>query len=136
MTLLLALIFNARYAITETSNQANANLMFAKLCLEKHEELFNREQRPTAYLATAYNDLGQAYARNEDYPKALESLLRSKQIRESLPGFTEFDNWSPVYHLGVVAWIQGNNDHAADLLLGALKVREERLGKNDTQSLR
>lgn len=133
VTLLLALIYNARCAITETSNQANANLMYAKLCLEKHEELYKRDRRPTAYLATAYNDLGQAYARNEIYSKASDFLMKSKAVRESLPGFIEFNNWSPVYHLGVIAWVQGNNDRASSLLLGALKVREERLGKNDTQ---
>ena len=78
VTLVLALIFNARCAIIETSNEAKTNLMYAKLCLEKHEELFERDQRLTAYLATAYNDLGQAYARNEDYSKALGLLLKSK----------------------------------------------------------
>ena len=110
--------------------------MYAKLCLDQHEEIYKRDPKPTAYLATAYKDLGQAYARNEIYSRATEYLLKSKKIRESLPRFTEFNNWSPVYHLGVVAWVQGDNDKASSLLLGAFEVREERLGKDDTQSHR
>lgn len=62
--------------------------------------------------------------------------MQSKRIRESLPGFTEFNNWSPVYHLGVIAWVQGKHSEAVNVLFGASEVPEEKLGKNDTQSLR
>ena len=78
VTLLLALVFNALCAITETSSQVNVNLMYAKLCLGKYEEIYNRDHRPTAYLATAYNGLGQACARNGLYLKASICFMQFK----------------------------------------------------------
>jgi len=128
------LIYNARSTINSTRNLDVLSLRYAKACLDEHEELYNRDPRPTAYLATAYNDLGIACAKNGEYDEATELLGKSKQTREALQEFMEFDNWSPVYHLGAIACAQGDHNDAADLLLGASRIREERLGKDDTQS--
>lgn len=80
--------------------------------------------------------MGIVLATKNEYEQAGRYLRLSKHTREELPDFVEFQNWSPVYHLGVIAWVEGHYEEADRLLMRALKVREEVLGKDDTQSSR
>ena len=63
-------------------------------------------------------------------------LNRSKEIRAKLHGFRKDHMYSPMYHLALAAWHQGNNDEAASLLLETLNDLVVALGPDDRQSVR
>ena len=91
--------------------------------MELEEQLFSTRGKATANLAAAYNDLGVSYSMNKLYTKAIPLLNRSKEVRASLEGFRKDHMYSPMYHLALAAWHQGNNDEAENLLLEALSDR-------------
>ena len=132
----LALIHGSRTWVAALTHDAEKSFFHAKIRLELEQTLFERSGKATANLAAAYNDLGVAYSMNKLYSKAIPLLIKSKEVRSGLPGFQKDWLYNPLYHLGLAAWHHGQNEEAADILLGALHDREEALGVNDTQSTR
>ncbi|KAK5119815.1 hypothetical protein LTR85_007141 [Meristemomyces frigidus] len=132
----LSFIHGTRHALAATANDAGACLTHAQARVELDEALQRDTGIINAELASAYNDLGSAMARNKRYDEAMPLLEKSKALREALPGWKPYDNFSPVYHMGLVCRLQGYPAEASEHLLKALHDREAALGPMDKESRR
>ena len=133
---MLSFIHGARQCLAAMVNDPAKCLHHAQARLDLEEELHAETGTIDGELASAYNDLGSALTRNGRYAEAVPMLLRSKDLRKSLPDFQPYNNYSPLLELGLVHWLQGEHDDAHRYLLQALEDREWALGANDIESKR
>ena len=82
-----------------------------------------------AAMATTYNNIGASYHMLHDYNKALESLLKSAQLREEVAG--EYDKkTAQVYcNIGVVLTDMNYFERAEHYLIKSLNIRRKLLGE-------
>ena len=78
--------------------------------------------------ANAYNNVGNIYLRQADYPKALDCFLKALKIDEELNNKTGITK--RLGNIGIVYRIQGDYAKALDYFFKALKMKEE-LGNKD-----
>ena len=132
----LALILGSKTWISILTKDFEVCHLYAQDRLECEKTLFASRKIVTANLAAAYNDLGAAYSMNRLPSKAFPLLFKSKELRESMPGFKKEHNFSPLHDLSLAYMLQGEYEKAAACLIEALEDREKALGKNDRQSVR
>ena len=87
-------------------------------------------------LALAFHYVGTALCMNSRFQEAMPHLLKSKEIRESLPRFKPEWLFNSFYHLGLASHYIGDNEHAVTVLNRALRDRIDALGENDSESMR
>ncbi|CAN9210774.1 unnamed protein product [Alternaria alternata] len=87
-------------------------------------------------LACIHNELGVAYAMNEQFDTAIACFEKSIQSFQQLPNYEDtMLNW-PEPNLGFMYWVQGRYEEAEDVLLEILSIHEEAYGPDDTTSFK
>ena len=109
---------------------------YAQKRFDIEEMLETKRGKADSLTAVAYNDLGMAYTLNGVHEKAIPYIQKSKEIRESLPGFRKEWLFSPFLAFGKTYWRLGRHEDAAAILLEALQDREKAFGPDDRQSIR
>lgn len=87
-------------------------------------------------LGCVYNELGIAYAFNDDYQAAIENLTRCWTIWEKIDEFEETMLLWPVSNLGFLYNELGRDFEAEQMLLKFLKIQARAFGVDDTLSFR
>ena len=136
MTENLANVYRGRIGLANATHNPKSAFHYAGLHLEVERKRHKKIGHSTSMLAVAYNDLAVAYSMNALYVDAIPLLIKSKQIRESLPGFRKDWLFSPHYHLALTFYYQGKDQDAVELLESTIKDREELLLPNDRVSVR
>jgi tetratricopeptide (TPR) repeat protein len=85
-------------------------------------------------LAISWNELGNAYMLNDDWPSGEECFQKSINLMRQLDNFEEVSISLPVVNLGLAYWLQGRHKEAHDILLDGLKKREQAFGPDDRVS--
>lgn len=88
------------------------------------------------FLTASYNDLGQSYAMNRLYNKALSYLNRSADLMKQLPNFQKDWLCSPYYRIAITYHGLGKFTEAAEVIAEAILDRESEFGQNDRLSSR
>ncbi|RMZ91046.1 hypothetical protein DV736_g1711, partial [Chaetothyriales sp. CBS 134916] len=83
-------------------------------------------------LGIVHNEIGVAYAMNEQYDEAVLNFLASINCSRSLSD-GKLDDW-PMPNLGFIYWVQGKYEEAEAVLTEVLGIRATMFGENDTQS--
>jgi tetratricopeptide (TPR) repeat protein len=135
-TQLLSHLHGCRASIASETNDPEGSLYHALSRVPCETKMFEISKIPTLTLAAAYQDVGIAYSLNGLYSKAPAMLYRSKEIRESIPGFQRIWLHSPLYHLGLTFWLQSNLEAASKYLEQAVSDREATFGKDDSVNIR
>ncbi|KAK3688818.1 hypothetical protein B0T22DRAFT_512636 [Podospora appendiculata] len=112
------------------------SLAYGKAWIDLESARYDETKAVTAQLAAAHNSYGTCLAYCARYDEARHHLGQSKLLRESLPGFKPSQNWSPLYYLGVTAWLQGSHEEARGFLEQALRDREDEYGPEDKVGMR
>ncbi|KAK3323199.1 hypothetical protein B0T19DRAFT_462543 [Cercophora scortea] len=112
------------------------SLEYGKAWIDLESARYEETGVVTAQLAAANNSYGACLAYCARYDEARHYLGQSKLLRESLPGFKPSQNWSPLYYLGVTAWLEGKHEEARDFLEQALRDREHEYGPEDKVGMR
>ncbi|KIX10281.1 uncharacterized protein Z518_01363 [Rhinocladiella mackenziei CBS 650.93] len=118
----------------ETNDPVNA-LKYLKLFNEKMiKELGRKPSRNDMRLAISWNELGNAYMLNRNWPKGEECFLKSieemKQLRDFQPTMISL----PLANLGLAYWLQGKLEDAVETLTKGLEDRQKALGLDDRDS--
>ncbi|KAI1500271.1 hypothetical protein F5X99DRAFT_429918 [Biscogniauxia marginata] len=131
-----ARVYRARIGLAVSSREGDDVFEFAHQAFEIEKYRHRDKDTPSSILAVAYNDLATGWAFRREWKAAIELLIESKRIRETLPGFTRDKLFSPLYHLGIVYHHQGNFDAAEATLTQAIKDRSSAFGPKDKRSVR
>jgi tetratricopeptide (TPR) repeat protein len=132
----LALSLGSRTWVVALTKDFEASYHYAQDRLELEKQLYEKRCKVTANLAAAYNDLGATYSMKRLPTQAFPLLLKSKELRESMPAFKPEHNFSPLHELSLAYWHHDENEEAIKCLLQTLTDREAALGLNDRQSVR
>ncbi len=121
---LLAAIHGTRGVVSMEINQPEAALEHIQIHMDLRLESFHETNRVDSKLAAGYTELGRALSLNGLFAKAKEAFIKSIELRRQMPKFTRLQLFTPLKGLSLVAWHEGNNEQAAQLLLEALQDRE------------
>ncbi|KAL4865935.1 hypothetical protein BDV12DRAFT_173749, partial [Aspergillus spectabilis] len=124
-------LFGTRTNIALDLSDPNKAYKHALAWLELEEDRYKQTKTPTPELAAANNSMGAAEASCGLYRSAEVHLLRSKDLRESLPGFKPAHNYSPLWAMGVSSYLEGKYEVSKSYLMRALREREEEYGSSD-----
>ena len=109
---------------------------YCKLRLDFAEDESKCSGSESSFLATAHNDMGQAFSMNHLPEKAMPHLGRSRDIRSKLSGFQKDWLFSPLYHLALAKTCLGKHEEAFSIIQQAINDRIEVLGPDDRDSVR
>lgn len=89
-----------------------------------------------AELGQVYNEIGVAYAMNDQYDEAALNFLSSINIYKNLPESEDIMLGWPMPNLGFVYWATGRHEEAEEVLKEILEIHEKTYGTDDTQTFR
>ena len=110
---------------TNTVVDLSDALLFLGKSLSIKEKEFGLDHPDTAI---SYNNIGDVYSDQGNYPKALEYSLKALVIREKELGFDHLDTAVSYNNIGAVYSDQGDYPKALEYYFKALSVREKVLG--------
>lgn len=86
-------------------------------------------------LGNAYNEVGVAYALQNEFVQAQWNFLQAKRVHESVENLEATMLAEPKLNFGIIHWLQGDFLQAEAELDELLQIQENAFGVNDTQSL-
>jgi len=120
-----------------TTGDAKTAFKYCRLRFQSAEnECLAAGGTANSFLTATHNTLGQAYAMNGVYDKAIDLFEKSVELRKKMPRFSKDGLYSPYYHMGITYWCMGEHETAAQFLVEAIADREEKFGPNDHSSHR
>ena len=84
----------------------------------------------------AYNEIGNDYMMQKDYDTAEKCYRTSIAKYNDLEEANKLQLALPSANLGLALWLKGDLDAASYVVEGALRDREELLGRDDRQSMK
>ena len=120
----------------QTIGDGKTAFHFSDIRSKKAEEEYMETGKLRALLPDAYNDLGQSYAMNRLYDKAIPCFTRSMELMKQLPTFQKDWLCSQYYRMAITYHSMGDSDRAAQLVKEAITDREAVFGQNDRVSSR
>jgi tetratricopeptide (TPR) repeat protein len=97
---------------------------------------FERTQVVDSQYVASYSELGRIMIMNGELDEAERLIQESARLRRQLPHFTRLHLYSPILFYSYIEVIRGQFESAEAHLLQALRDREAKYGKNDTESKR
>ena len=97
-------------------------------------ELANKPPHDDMRLAISWNELGNAYMLNRNWPKGEECFLKSIEEMKRLANFKNTMISLPVANLGTAYWLLEKYQQAQKVLEEGLREREASLGLDDRVS--
>ncbi|KAJ8129609.1 hypothetical protein O1611_g4023 [Lasiodiplodia mahajangana] len=113
-----------------------AALLYSQLRYQSAQNEYKATGKVTGFQTSTLTTLGQAFAMNRLYDKAVEALNQSVNLRKQMPKFERGWLCTPLYHLGITHHCMGRLEEAAGYLEEAISAREENFGFNDRVSHR
>ncbi|KAN0095890.1 tetratricopeptide repeat domain containing protein [Hyaloscypha variabilis] len=121
-------------AIAAETNDPEGSRHHKKEALDLQLAVSKRLDTIDIRLARSYHEYAIALIDAGDYQSAIEHIDISLNIDKKLGAYPY--NWNTETNLGLAYTLKGDLEAADEVLVGTLQRREERYGKNDTESFR
>jgi tetratricopeptide (TPR) repeat protein len=133
-TLLAKSYYGYGVIATETNQPKKALKQFEKFLAIARREYDDGLDDSAKHLSIALNEVGVALCMNNRLEEALEYFLDSIKIMQEADDYMPISVTFPKSNLGLAYWMLGKNVDAEDVLLDALKVREQAFGRTEPRS--
>jgi len=121
-------------AIAAETNDHDSRRFHKKQALAKQLAVSKRLDVIDVRLAMSHQEWGIALIQDGQYEDAIEEIWTSLNIDKELGAYPY--NWNAETNLGLAYILKGDLEMAEEVLIGTLERREEKYGKNDTDSFR
>jgi tetratricopeptide (TPR) repeat protein len=121
-------------AIAAETNDPEGSRYHKKEALDLQLAVSKRLDTVDIRLARSYHEYAIALIDAGDYQPAIDHINISLGIDKKLGAYPY--NWNTETNLGLAYTLKGDFEAADEVLVGTLQRREERYGKNDTESFR
>ena len=120
------------------TNQFKLHLELAQRHFDQRMKIENQKASLGQGAGMAHSEMALAYLLNENYERAIQHSVISRQINEKTPKFLSGAYWpffSIIHHAQALQGLNRDQE-AIDMLLETLRWREARFCPNDTESFK